>query len=227
MSMKSSTIALGAVSMITAALVLSGCSSSDDGAATSETSSETSSVTSSVTSSAAAATTSDESISFSGERVTLNSGTDADAPVISVSLPDGWSQTQEGTTGSVTDILWSNQTDTNRFMPNTTLTVESQGTVSPDAVLAGAQTSLGMLAGWTEANKVDLDIDGQKAIRIAGTWTPPNVGAPLYAVMTVIAYQADESSPVYLVSFANQFTDTEDMALSDQVEEINTSIEFG
>lgn len=223
MSMKSSTIALSAASLITAALVLSGCSSSDDGEAVSE----ATSVATSATTSAAAATTSDDSISFSGERVTLNSGTDADAPAISVSLPDGWTQTQKVTTGSVTDILSSNQADANGFMPNTTLTVESQGTASPDDVLAGAQASLGMLNGWTEVNKVDLDIDGQKAIRIAGTWSPPNVDVPLLAVMTVIAYQADESSPVYLVSFANQFTDKEDMALSDQVEEINTSIEFG
>ncbi len=223
MSMKSSTIALSAASLITAALVLSGCSSSDDGEAVSE----TTSAASSVTTSAAAATTSDDSISFSGERVTLNSGTDVDAPVISVSLPDGWSQTQKDTTGSVTDILSSNQADANGFMPNTTLTVESQGTATPEDVLAGAQASLGMLNGWSEVNKVSLDIDGQKAIRIAGTWSPPNVDVPLFAVMTVIAYQADESSPVYLVSFANQFTESDDMALSDQVEEINTSIEFG
>lgn len=223
MSMKSSTIALSAASLITAALVLSGCSSSDEGEAVSE----TTSAASSVTTSAAAATTSDDSISFSGERVTLNSGTDVDAPVISVSLPDGWSQTQKDTTGSVTDILSSNQADANGFMPNTTLTVESQGTATPEDVLAGAQASLGMLNGWSEVNKVSLDIDGQKAIRIAGTWSPPNVDVPLFAVMTVIAYQADESSPVYLVSFANQFTESDDMALSDQVEEINTSIEFG
>ncbi|MDI9917586.1 LpqN/LpqT family lipoprotein [Rhodococcus sp. IEGM 1379] len=231
MRIKSSKIALSAAALITTALVLSGCSSSDSGDAaaengTSETTVAAESTTDAESTTAASGTLADGS-AFTGERITLVTGTDPDAPVISVSLPSQWTHSQEGVSGTVTDILSSNQPEASGFTPNTTLTVEAQGTATTDEVLAGARDSLATLNGWSEVKKIDLDIEGQKAIRVAGTWTPPELDVPIYAVMTVIAYQADASSPVYLVSFANQFTDTQNMAMSNQVEEINTSIEFG
>lgn len=113
-------------------------------------------------------------------------------------------------------------------MPNTTVTVENQGTATKDEVLAAARETIATLDGWTEVKYTEIDVDGQQGFRLSGTWTaPPNLDVPLYAVMTVVAYQADDNSPVYLVSFANQFTDTTNMQTSNQVEEINTSIEFG
>lgn len=230
MSMKSSKIALSAITLITAALVLSGCSSDSETTTADDTSSESSS-----NETAADATDADSETTltlsdgspFTGEPITLVTGTDPAAPVITVSLPAGWTQTQDGLSGGVSDLLTSNAPEPSGFTPNTTVTVENQGVVPTDEVLAAARTSLGMLNGWTEVKYVDLEIDGQKAIRVAGTWAPPNVDVPVYAVVTVIAYQEDESSPIQVVSLVNQFTDTENLEISNNVEEINTSIEFG
>ncbi|NMM86043.1 hypothetical protein B2J88_16985 [Rhodococcus sp. SRB_17] len=231
MRIKSSKIALSAAALITTALTLTGCSSSDSGDATAENSTSETTVAAETTTDVASTTSTPGTLAdgstFTGVRTTLITGTDPDAPVISVSLPAQWTHTQEGLSGGTTDLLSSNQPEPSGFTPNTVLMVEAQGTDTTDEALARVRNSRSELAGWSEVKKIDLDIDGQKAIRIAGTWTPPGLDVPAYTVMTAIAYQADASSPVYLVSFDNQFTDTQNMAMSNQVEEINTSIEFG
>jgi len=230
MSPKSSTLALGIASLITAALVLSGCSSSESGDAVSSdtnTSETTASESSASSSSAAAATpTLRDGTPFIGERTTIETGDDPEAPSISVSLPPSWTH-GENIPAGVTDALSSNSQEPSGFMPNTTVTVENQGTATKDEVLAAARETIATLDGWTEVKYTEIDVDGQQGFRLSGTWTAPNLDVPLYAVMTVVAYQADDNSPVYLVSFANQFTDTTNMQTSNQVEEINTSIEFG
>ncbi|QQM21611.1 LpqN/LpqT family lipoprotein [Rhodococcus sp. P-2] len=225
MSPKSSTLALGIASLITAALVLSGCSSSESGDAVS--SDTTASESSASSPSAAAATpTLRDGTPFIGERTTIETGDDPEAPSISVSLPPSWTH-GENIPAGVTDALSSNSQEPSGFMPNTTVTVENQGTATKDEVLAAARETIATLDGWTEVKYTEIDVDGQQGFRLSGTWTAPNLDVPLYAVMTVVAYQADDNSPVYLVSFANQFTDTTNMQTSNQVEEINTSIEFG
>lgn len=224
MGIKSSKIALGVATLITAALALSGCSSSDNNTSTSDSSS---SETTSAAPSANAAATLSNGAPFSGKRITLSSGSDADAPAISVSLPAGWTRSQDGATGNITDILSRTAPEPSGFTPKITLTVENQGTATAEEILAGAHSSFELLDGWSEVKYADIEVDGQKAIRVAGTWTPPASSTPVYSVMTVIAYQLDENSPVYLVNFANHFTDVESLATSDQIEEINTSIEFG
>ncbi|MER2223180.1 MAG: LpqN/LpqT family lipoprotein, partial [Rhodococcus sp. (in: high G+C Gram-positive bacteria)] len=178
-------------------------------------------------SSAAAATpTLRDGTPFIGERTTIETGDDPEAPSISVSLPPSWTH-GENIPAGVTDALSSNSQEPSGFMPNTTVTVENQGTATKDEVLAAARETIATLDGWTEVKYTEIDVDGQQGFRLSGTWTAPNLDVPLYAVMTVVAYQADDNSPVYLVSFANQFTDTTNMQTSNQVEEINTSIEFG
>ncbi|MDI9903395.1 LpqN/LpqT family lipoprotein [Rhodococcus sp. IEGM 1409] len=225
MSPKSSTLALGIASLITAALVLSGCSSSESGeAVSSETTTSESSASS--PSAATATPTLRDGTPFIGERTTIETGNDPEAPSISVSLPPSWTH-GENIPAGVTDALSSNSREPSGFMPNTTVTVENQGTATKDEVLAAARETIATLDGWTEVKYTEIDVDGQQGFRLSGTWTAPNVDVPLYAVMTVVAYQADDNSPVYLVSFANQFTDTTNMQTSNQVEEINTSIEFG
>ncbi|MDV8006716.1 MULTISPECIES: LpqN/LpqT family lipoprotein [unclassified Rhodococcus (in: high G+C Gram-positive bacteria)] len=225
MSPKSSTLALGIASLITAALVLSGCSSSESGdAVSSETTTSESSASS--PSAAAATPTLRDGTPFIGERTTIETGNDPEAPSISVSLPPSWTQ-GENIPAGVTDALSSNSREPSGFMPNTTVKVENHSTATKDEVLAAERETIATLDGWTEVKYTEIDVDGQQGFRLSGTWTAPNLGVPLYAVMTVVAYQADDNSPVYLVSFANQFTDTTNMQTSNQVEEINTSIEFG
>ena len=225
MSPKSSTLALGIASLITAALALSGCSSSESGeAVSSETTTSESSASS--PSAAAATPTLRDGTPFIGERTTIETGNDPEAPSISVSLPPSWTQ-GENIPAGVTDALSSNSREPSGFMPNTTVKVENHSTATKDEVLAAERETIATLDGWTEVKYTEIDVDGQQGFRLSGTWTAPNLGVPLYAVMTVVAYQADDNSPVYLVSFANQFTDTTNMQTSNQVEEINTSIEFG
>lgn len=214
MRIKSSKIALGLATLTATALMLSGCSSDDNESSASETTKATLSVLA-------------DGSPISGKLTPLTSGTGSGAPVISVSLPAGWTHNPWGLSGSVTDILSSPQPETSGFTPTSSLSVEKQSTAAPAQILADAHSSLAALDGWAEVKTVDITVDGRKAIRVAGTRTSPDVDVPVYAVMTAIVYQKDESSPTYLVKFLNEFTNTVDLATSNQIEEINTSITFG
>ncbi|MGC0362192.1 hypothetical protein ABH922_000176 [Rhodococcus sp. 27YEA15] len=225
MRAKSSKFALGFASLATAALVLSGCSSSDDDVtATDTTSSESTTESTSVVEDVDGKLS--DGTPFSGERITLADGNIAGAPVITLSLPATWTHAATVPAGIV-DLLQSSTTEPSGFSPNTTVAIDEAGNAPLDDALAAGRAGVSALNAWNEVKYSDIDVDGHKAFRLAGTWVAPNVDVPVYAVMTVVAYQADANSPVYVISFVNQFTDIDNLETSNEVEEINTSIEFG
>lgn len=215
MNLRNSKVAFAAVSVLGAGLILSGCSSTEGEAKAQETSSAASSSTSKNA-------TPDKD--YKGERTALVGA--EGSPTVSVILPPGWTHGDTLGEAAVTDILFSSgETDENGFRPNTTLVVRGAGALkSTSVLLKSASREVRSLSGWSEKSYQEIEIDGQKAVRLDGSWVSDMYSTPILVSVVSIAYSGPNG--LHFFSFANSTLSYDKPQIQAEFDQVMSTIKF-